>query len=238
MLGDRAICIRQITTTQIHCRPAHRYRRERCHRRPNNVHPSVGTAATAISRTMWIHCNRTKQRWCHQRNRSASMHCYRKTVRTAIIRRTQIVSRTMRMPPTSTTTISESMHRVQRTEILGECRMRVYCAVGLCDVQPYRRKYAFIFILTSNSSHSPHSRSESPSSQRSSPPISPGCEDQMHDMHDPFKKPFPPMRPQEFPPFYSSYPYHLMQHGSSAFHRPLDASGKPIPVSSGDHQIP
>lgn len=77
----------------------------------------------------------------------------------------------------------------------------------------------------------PCSRSESPSSQRSSPPISPGCEDQMHDMHDPFKKPLPPMRPQEFPPFYSSYPYHLMQHGSSAFHRPIDATGKPIPVS-------
>lgn len=73
-------------------------------------------------------------------------------------------------------------------------------------------------------------RSESPSSQRSSPPISPGCEDQMLDSHEPFKKPLPPMRPQEFPPFYSGYPYHLMQHGSSAFHRPIDASGKPLPV--------
>lgn len=74
-------------------------------------------------------------------------------------------------------------------------------------------------------------RSESPSSQRSSPPISPGCEDQLLDAHDTFKKPLPPLRPQEFPPFYSSYPYHLMQHSSSAFHRPIDASGKPIPVS-------
>lgn len=73
-------------------------------------------------------------------------------------------------------------------------------------------------------------RSESPSSQRSSPPISPGCEDQMLDSHEPFKKPLPPMRPQEFPPFYGGYPYHLMQHGSSAFHRPIDASGKPLPV--------
>lgn len=74
-------------------------------------------------------------------------------------------------------------------------------------------------------------RSESPSSQRSSPPISPGCEDQMLDSHEPFKKPLPPMRPQEFPPFYGGYPYHLMQHGSSAFHRPIDASGKPLPVN-------
>lgn len=74
-------------------------------------------------------------------------------------------------------------------------------------------------------------RSESPSSQRSSPPISPGCEDQMLDSHEPFKKPLPPMRPQEFPPFYGGYPYHLIQHGSSAFHRPIDASGKPIPVN-------
>lgn len=77
-------------------------------------------------------------------------------------------------------------------------------------------------------------RSESPSSQRSSPPISPGCEDQMLE-HDTFKKPLPPMRPQEFPPFYGGYPYHLIQHGSSAFHRPMDASGKPMPVSGKRH---
>ena len=78
-------------------------------------------------------------------------------------------------------------------------------------------------------------RSESPSSQRSSPPISPGCEDQLLDMpmhlHDPFKKPLPPLRPQDFPHFYSGYPYHLIQHGGSAFHRPVDANGKPLPVS-------
>lgn len=80
-------------------------------------------------------------------------------------------------------------------------------------------------------------RSESPSSQRSSPPISPGCEDQMLDSHEPFKKPLPPMRPQEFPPFYSGYPYHLMQHGSSAFHRPIDASGKPLPVNAETHLV-
>lgn len=53
----------------------------------------------------------------------------------------------------------------------------------------------------------------------------------MLDAHDTFKKPLPPLRPQEFAPFYGSYPYHLMQPGSSAFHRPIDASGKPIPVN-------
>lgn len=53
----------------------------------------------------------------------------------------------------------------------------------------------------------------------------------MLDSHEPFKKPLPPMRPQEFPPFYGGYPYHLMQHGSSAFHRPIDATGKPLPVN-------
>lgn len=78
-------------------------------------------------------------------------------------------------------------------------------------------------------------RSESPSSQRSSPPISPGCEDQLLDLpphlQDPFKKPMPPFRQQDFQHFYSGYPYHLIQHGGSAFHRPMDASGKPIPVS-------
>ncbi|XP_031618273.1 brain-specific homeobox protein [Contarinia nasturtii] len=82
------------------------------------------------------------------------------------------------------------------------------------------------------------SRSESPSSQRSSPPISPGCEDQMLDSHEPFKKPLPPMRPQEFPPFYGGYPYHLIQHGSSAFHRPIDASGKPLPLHMNPGFVP
>lgn len=52
----------------------------------------------------------------------------------------------------------------------------------------------------------------------------------MLDAQEPFKKPLPPMRPHEFPPFYTGYPYHLIQHGSSAFHRPIDASGKPLPV--------
>lgn len=79
-------------------------------------------------------------------------------------------------------------------------------------------------------------RSESPSSQQSSPPISPGCEDQAMgglslSFQDQFKKPYPPMR-QDLPPLYSvGYPYNLLSHGGSAFHRPIDASGKPIPVS-------
>lgn len=53
----------------------------------------------------------------------------------------------------------------------------------------------------------------------------------MIDSQEPFKKPLPPMRQQEFAPFYSGYPYHLIQHGSSAFHRPIDASGKPLAVN-------
>lgn len=79
-------------------------------------------------------------------------------------------------------------------------------------------------------------RSESPVSDTSSPPISPGCEDQQmhHGMHlhsDPFKKPLPPqMHQQGFPPFYS-YPPHILAQAGSAFHRPVDASGKPIIVS-------
>ncbi|XP_036336240.1 verprolin-like [Rhagoletis pomonella] len=84
------------------------------------------------------------------------------------------------------------------------------------------------------------SRSESPtSSHRSSPPISPGCEDQHHigismDFHDEFKKPIPPhspIRPQDFPLYTGGHPYHLLAQGGSAFHRPLDPTGKPIPVS-------
>lgn len=79
------------------------------------------------------------------------------------------------------------------------------------------------------------SRSESPISSRSSPSISPGCEDYtdsmiLHEMGHPgdFKKPIPShVRPNEFPPMYANYPYHLMP-GASAFHRPMD--GKPIPV--------
>lgn len=98
-------------------------------------------------------------------------------------------------------------------------------------------------------------RSESPSSShRSSPPISPGCEDQqplpahhphlhhaqhmgmrMSDLHDEFKKPVPPhspIRPQDFPLYAGGHPYQLLAQGGSAFHRPLDPSGKPIPVST------
>ncbi|XP_055842415.1 homeotic protein empty spiracles [Episyrphus balteatus] len=86
------------------------------------------------------------------------------------------------------------------------------------------------------------SRSESPtSSHRSSPPISPGCEDQHHismrmDFHDEFKKPIPPhspIRPQDFPLYAGGHPYQLLAQGGSAFHRPLDPSGKPIPLPMG-----
>ncbi|XP_055912582.1 homeotic protein empty spiracles isoform X2 [Eupeodes corollae] len=86
------------------------------------------------------------------------------------------------------------------------------------------------------------SRSESPtSSLRSSPPISPGCEDQHHigmrmDFHDEFKKPIPPhspIRPQDFPLYAGGHPYQLLAQGGSAFHRPLDPSGKPIPLPMG-----
>ncbi|KAH8256248.1 hypothetical protein KR026_011728 [Drosophila bipectinata] len=100
------------------------------------------------------------------------------------------------------------------------------------------------------------SRSESPSSShRSSPPISPGCEDQqpqggMHpqhlsmrisDLHDEFKKPVPPhspIRPQDFPLYAGGHPYQLLAQGGSAFHRPLDPSGKPIPLPMGHNFMP
>ncbi|KAM8710384.1 hypothetical protein ACLKA7_017069 [Drosophila subpalustris] len=103
------------------------------------------------------------------------------------------------------------------------------------------------------------SRSESPSSShRSSPPISPGCEDQqpmpahhhphpqhlgmrMSDFHDEFKKPVPPhspIRPQDFPLYAGGHPYQLLAQGGSAFHRPLDPSGKPIPIPMGQHFMP
>ncbi|GAB0096189.1 hypothetical protein DMENIID0001_116690 [Sergentomyia squamirostris] len=81
-------------------------------------------------------------------------------------------------------------------------------------------------------------RSESPSSQRSSPSISPGCEEQalqMHQMHlhDPFKKPMPPqLRPQDFTPLYNNYPYHLIP-GGSAFQRPVEM--KPLHMPMGNH---
>lgn len=72
-------------------------------------------------------------------------------------------------------------------------------------------------------------------SDSSSPPISPGCEDQQisNEMHldESFKKPLPPdVHRQCFPPFYGGYPHHLLTQSGSAF-RPVDASGKPIPVS-------
>ncbi|XP_065361238.1 homeobox protein Nkx-6.1 isoform X2 [Calliphora vicina] len=91
------------------------------------------------------------------------------------------------------------------------------------------------------------SRSESPtSSHRSSPPISPGCEDQQHlgmhmDLGDEFKKPVPPhspIRPQDFPLYAGGHPYQLLAQGGSAFHRPLDPSGKPIPIPMGQHFMP
>ncbi|XP_054733654.1 homeotic protein labial [Anastrepha obliqua] len=91
------------------------------------------------------------------------------------------------------------------------------------------------------------SRSESPtSSHRSSPPISPGCEDQHHigipmDFHDEFKKPIPPhspIRPQDFPLYTGGHPYQLLAQGGSAFHRPLDPTGKPIPLSMGHTFMP
>ncbi|EDW93814.1 homeobox protein Nkx-6.1 [Drosophila yakuba] len=101
------------------------------------------------------------------------------------------------------------------------------------------------------------SRSESPtSSHRSSPPISPGCEDQqqphggihpqhlsmrMSDFHDEFKKPIPPhspIRPQDFPLYAGGHPYQLLAQGGSAFHRPLDPSGKPIPIPMGHNFMP
>jgi len=56
----------------------------------------------------------------------------------------------------------------------------------------------------------------------------------MSDLHDEFKKPVPPhspIRPQDFPLYAGGHPYQLLAQGGSAFHRPLDPSGKPIPVS-------
>lgn len=55
------------------------------------------------------------------------------------------------------------------------------------------------------------------------------------EFHDDFKRPHAPhsphgIRPQDFP-IYAGGPPYLLPPGSSAFHRPLDPSGKPIPVS-------
>ena len=80
-------------------------------------------------------------------------------------------------------------------------------------------------------------RSVSPvSSTCSSPPISPGCEDQNmpedFNLNESFKRPVPPeMRHPGFPPqFYNMYQPQLLLPNNSAFHRP-DGSGKSISVS-------
>ncbi|KAG5678511.1 hypothetical protein PVAND_008178 [Polypedilum vanderplanki] len=82
------------------------------------------------------------------------------------------------------------------------------------------------------------SRSDSPmsSSTRSSPPISPGCEDQNipegYLPEDSFKRPIPPeMRQQAFPPqFYNMYQPQLLLPNSSAFHRPEINGKSSIPI--------
>lgn len=78
-------------------------------------------------------------------------------------------------------------------------------------------------------------RSDSPvSSTRSSPPISPGCEEQngMNEGYpdDSFKRPPEIRHHPNFPPqFYSMYQPQLLLPNNSAFHRP-DGSGKSIAV--------
>lgn len=57
------------------------------------------------------------------------MHCSRKIIRMAIIRRTQIDFQTTKTQRTSTTTISENMHRVRTMEIPGEWKCQIL-AVG------------------------------------------------------------------------------------------------------------
>lgn len=95
--------------------------------------------------------------------------------------------------------------------------------------------YEILFWLNTNFIHS---RSESPaSSTQSSPPISPGCEDQnMNEsftIDESFKRPMPPdLRHQNFQPLYNMYQPQFMLPNNSAFHRP-DASGKLIPVRFG-----
>lgn len=75
------------------------------------------------------------------------------------------------------------------------------------------------------------------SSTCSSPPISPGCEDQNNladgfDPNESFKRPIPPeMRQQAFHPhFYNMYQPQLLLPNNSAFHRP-DGSSKAMTVS-------
>lgn len=61
------------------------------------------------------------------------------------------------------------------------------------------------------------------------------------DLGDEFKKPVAPnhspIRPQDFPLYAGGHPYHLLAPGGSAFHRPLDPSGKPIAVSVKQHMF-
>lgn len=82
-------------------------------------------------------------------------------------------------------------------------------------------------------------RSTSPvsSTLSSSPPISPGCEDQqrIHEGFPPdesFKRPVAPdLHHPSFPPqFYNMYQPQLLLPNNSAFHRPADGSGKSLPV--------
>lgn len=110
-----------------------------------------------------------------------------------------------------------NLHQVQMKEILGR------------DFFVIIDFYGFIYLIMKF-------RSESPVSQRSSPPISPGCEEQaamhhhLHHLSDPFKKPLPPqMHHQGFPQFYGYSP-HIFGPGSSAFHRVDMQTGKPIQV--------
>ena len=73
-----------------------------------------------------------------------------------------------------------------------------------------------------------HSRSNSPiSSQQSSPPISPGCENQINVAHlqYQFKQPN-----QGFLPYYNVCPSQLMITGSSGYNQHIE-SGKPAQVS-------
>lgn len=95
------------------------------------------------------------------------------------------------------------------------------------------KKFKLSFMIN----ESFRARSDSPvSSTRSSPPISPGCEDQSipegFPCDESFKRPIAPdMRHPSFPPqFYNMYQPQLLLPNNSAFHRP-DGSGKSIHVS-------
>lgn len=76
----------------------------------------------------------------------------------------------------------------------------------------------------------------------SSPPISPGCEDQqMNDsLHARYSDYFDPKNQmansgqlqghQGFSPYYRSYPHTFLGPNAPGFHRTLDATGKPMQV--------